>query len=354
MIWRAKKMDINFSEIEAYLLDYVEGRLSEQKARQVEEFLEKNPQYAQMLDCQEKLPLKEFLDDDDSVFLEKDSLKHTLEFDFQDVPYFDRLCVGDLEGVLTKDERKEKQRIIYENPELKRDVLLYEKTKLSADESIVFLKKETLKRRVLIPWVKILAVAAMISGLVLTFWLKSGNDFEISPVSFASHQVAQREISVAHETLETESLETKPLENKTLENKTLKNNTVKNQEPQNLVSCYTEKIDDGTKVNDIFQEDEIGQEGNFVSVDFSKIRIEQKEFSEVDENIKNYAADEDFYDDISWNEIIKPDFIGSKIYRLKRKFRVELTRGNDGRFKTLTIVTSDKTYCLSKRDKLFR
>lgn len=337
-------MDINFSEIEAYLLDYVEGRLSGQKARQVEEFLEKNPQYAQMLDCQEELPLKEFLDDDNSVFLEKDSLKHTSEFDFQDVPYFDRLCVGDLEGVLTNNERKEKQRIIYENPELKRDVLLYEKTKLSFDESIVFLKKETLKRRVLIPWVKILAVAAMISGLVLTFWLKSGNDFEISPVSFSSHHVAQREIPAVHE-----ALETKPLENKTL-----KKNTAENQKPQNLVSCYSEKIDDETKVDEIFQEDEIGQEEDFVSVDFSEIRIEQKEFSGLDEDIKNYVDEEEFYDDIFDDNIIKPDFIGSKIYRLKRKFRVELTRGNDGRFKTLTIVTSDKTYCLSKRDKLFR
>jgi len=337
-------MDINFSEIEAYLLDYVEGRLSGQKARQVEEFLEKNPQYAQMLDCQEELPLKEFLDDDNSVFLEKDSLKHTSEFDFQDVPYFDRLCVGDLEGVLTNNERKEKQRIIYENPELKRDVLLYEKTKLSFDESIVFLKKETLKRRVLIPWVKILAVAAMISGLVLTFWLKSGNDFEISPVSFSSHHVAQREIPAVHE-----ALETKPLENKTL-----KKNIAENQKPQNLVSCYSEKNDDETKVDEIFQEDEIGQEEDFVSVDFSEIRIEQKEFSGLDEDIKNYVDEEEFYDDIFDDNIIKPDFIGSKIYRLKRKFRVELTRGNDGRFKTLTIVTSDKTYCLSKRDKLFR
>ena len=69
-------MDITQENIEALLLDYIEGNLSDKKAKELEDYIALHPQYKQMADLYD--PMLKYPVPSDIVFEQKEKLKYSL------------------------------------------------------------------------------------------------------------------------------------------------------------------------------------------------------------------------------------------------------------------------------------
>jgi hypothetical protein len=165
-------MTIHKGNIEAYLLDYLEGNLDALLTAELMAFLSENPEYEKWIPeydghiCLDPGPVFE-----DKPFLKKD---------FKDVPLinehnFDEFCIASAEGLLEEKDRTRLDEYMGMHPEKYRDFNVYGKLILQPDYLLVYSDKKGLKKRepVIIPIRFIYYAIGAAASVALLFLLVS-------------------------------------------------------------------------------------------------------------------------------------------------------------------------------------
>lgn len=134
-------MNINLHNYEAYFLDYHEGNLSLDLIKELMEFLSRHPELREEFESFEPVTLEDI---EEVTYQGKDALKK--QNAGVNPANFDELAIEYIEGTLSAEQQRALQAFIAKNPHYKKEVELYSKTKLIADNSIVFEDKASLKK----------------------------------------------------------------------------------------------------------------------------------------------------------------------------------------------------------------
>jgi hypothetical protein len=128
--------EITRHNYEEFFLDYLEGTLSSLQSIALDDFLTQNPDL--------KLELEEM---ECSVFADE---RITMDSEFlKEIPFresFDDFCIARLEGDLSIDSEIAFDTFLAKNESFKKENLIYQKTILLADNNLVFINKDKLKR----------------------------------------------------------------------------------------------------------------------------------------------------------------------------------------------------------------
>ncbi|MCA1758354.1 MAG: hypothetical protein LC658_01175 [Bacteroidales bacterium] len=130
-------MKITRDNYEVYFLDYLEGNLDENLVDDFIDFLRQNPDLKAEMEM--VAPVKIVMENFD--FEGKGKLykqKYDLETEFN------QAAVAKMEGYLQENEKAAFENYLSKHPEKQKEAALFEKTRLKADESIVFQKKRKL------------------------------------------------------------------------------------------------------------------------------------------------------------------------------------------------------------------
>jgi hypothetical protein len=165
---------INESNYEEYFVSHVEGLLNADGKSEVEKFLLKFPSKREELELLQRTIL---LPEEHIVFEHKDALRKSVLISQEN---FDELAISSVEGLLNNEEEKALSASLAGNEEQQKLYALYKQTKLTADTTIVFEDKESLKRkeRGAFWWMldTHFAAAAAIALLIgIFYWNYSGN-----------------------------------------------------------------------------------------------------------------------------------------------------------------------------------
>ncbi len=159
-------MKIDIHNYEVFFLDYHEGNLSEEKRKEVRAFVAAHPQLKEEFEnfCLVSVETDEF------TFSGKENLKKN----FLNERNYKTWLAAYVENDLNAEEKKETENFLAANPDLKPELILLQRTKLSADHSITFENKSSLKKntRVIPMWVRVAAAACLVVGLTLYFILQ--------------------------------------------------------------------------------------------------------------------------------------------------------------------------------------
>lgn len=183
-------LGINESNYEKYFVSEVEGLLSAEEQRAMENFITAHPSKRHELELLRKTIL---IPDDSIVFEHKASLMKSV---LVTETNFDEMAIASMEGLLNAEEEKDFVASIAGNKEQLKTVGLYKQTKLSADHSIVFEDKESLKHKDRggfwwIADIRFAAAAVFALLLGIFFWNYSGNDVKKAHGSFAKIDTAK-------------------------------------------------------------------------------------------------------------------------------------------------------------------
>ncbi|MGC9353208.1 MAG: hypothetical protein ACP5D9_05185 [Mariniphaga sp.] len=130
-------MKITRDNYEVYFLDYLEGNLDETLVDDFIDFLRQNPGLKAELEMAGTVKVEL----ENISFRNKGKL-YKEKFDLESE--FNRAAVARMEGDLQKNELAEFEKYLSTHPEKQKETALFEKTRLKADESIVFKKKNKL------------------------------------------------------------------------------------------------------------------------------------------------------------------------------------------------------------------
>jgi hypothetical protein len=159
-------MKITRDNYESYFIDYLEGNLDEKLVNDFIEFLQENPGLKEELQLAGSFKLEAA----PTVYKGKEKL-YKSKYDQKDV--FDNVAVAWLEGDLATEEKTDFEAYLSLHPEKQNDLKLFEKTRLRADEQIVFPEKSRLlkrnKGRTVLLWVTRIAAVLVISLLVYKY-----------------------------------------------------------------------------------------------------------------------------------------------------------------------------------------
>jgi len=162
-------MNITKDNIESYLLDYLEGSLTESELHLLKAFLISNPQYAPDEEPGEPISLVP----DPISYPSKDKLKKVFPGSNAIPAYtnFDFFAIAYLEGDLDLKQRTDFESFLSKHPEMEAEFALLSRARLKG-EKITFKSKGKLKKqrsgsiiRVLLP----VAAAASIAALLLVY-----------------------------------------------------------------------------------------------------------------------------------------------------------------------------------------
>lgn len=169
-------MKINRNNYEAYFIDYLEGTLDERLVDQFLEFIKLNP------DLKEELALFETVSavPEEISYTKKERL-YKEKYDSE--KEFDNAAVAKLEGDLSENDKFEFDLYLAEHPEKKQEAALFAHTKLIADESVVFAKKNKLYHKPLGKTILLWSgrVAAVLVLALVVFSLINKNFQEVIP-----------------------------------------------------------------------------------------------------------------------------------------------------------------------------
>jgi hypothetical protein len=166
-------MNISKNNYEAYLLDYLEGRLSKDEALLLQQFILENPALGNWEELCGELPV---LSPSTMVFADKEQLlkqeikpcKKLNEANYND------FFISFHEGLLSANEQQELEAFLQLNPFLRADFDLYKKVYLKADEELKFIGKQKLLRKApvfTIGFIRNISVAASLLLLASIVWL---------------------------------------------------------------------------------------------------------------------------------------------------------------------------------------
>ncbi|MFO7670761.1 MAG: hypothetical protein R6W31_13960 [Bacteroidales bacterium] len=204
-------MDINRNNYEAWLLDFIEGRLSVKQVQQVRDFLLLNPDCASSLEEVEPW----MLEVEKISFSGKNSLRRELPDQNSTVSGtgFDLFSIAMLEGDLTHHQEIDYLRMIEEDDEKMKEWLFWKRIRLTG-ETISFDHKAALKRRN--PprfrgfWISGAAAAAVLILFFSLFRIDQGfNPPAVIPPA-ANHSPEEAPITVEEPSIEPALLASKP------------------------------------------------------------------------------------------------------------------------------------------------
>ncbi|HYX08103.1 MAG TPA: hypothetical protein VE912_15340 [Bacteroidales bacterium] len=135
---------INEHNYESVLIDFLEGRLTETQAEEVRAFLQIHTSIAREFDL---LQSAEPLHQTDDIFGNKSLLKKTINDQYPSNSNYQEFIIARLEGDLTDRKEEELNLFLENNPEYRKDVILFSKTFLKPDEAIKYHYKKNLKKR---------------------------------------------------------------------------------------------------------------------------------------------------------------------------------------------------------------
>lgn len=157
------KLDITHENIDDWLIAELEGLLNIAEQNALNNFIANNPQYAdeQFLFASAKLL-------DEKIALDKSTLyKTNIEHE-----KIDENLIAYSEGILNYDERREVEIFLDQNPQYKKDLALYQQSKLNASDIEIYPFKGKLKRAVLFPNATLKYVVSGIAAcLIIAFGL---------------------------------------------------------------------------------------------------------------------------------------------------------------------------------------
>lgn len=176
-------MKINHSNIEAYLLDYLEGNLNPMLTAELMVFLTEHPEY------EKSMPSLDFLLPvaDHSKYPDKESLKK----DFNDISEinpanFEEFCIAYSEKLLQQPDIIRLFKYIGNDPKKHNILHLYSTLKVTPDKQIIYKQKSLLKKPV--PFIvnkKHLYFALSIAALIVLVFLVAipHNSSNVQPIS---------------------------------------------------------------------------------------------------------------------------------------------------------------------------
>lgn len=168
-------MKISIDNYEAYLIDYMDGRLNDAEIRQLKAFCVQN--HIDFEELTEDLPVLESTDDilDEKEYLFKNKI---VPFGSINEDNYEERFIAYQELLLDGEEEREVEEFADKNPFLLKDLRTYGNCRLEPDTSIVFKDKDNLKKKaVILPlYAKIAAAAAVIAVLFGLFWLPKNED----------------------------------------------------------------------------------------------------------------------------------------------------------------------------------
>ncbi len=151
---------------EIFILDFIEGNLSEERASELMLFLEKNPDLKKEAEGIENIRLNP---ENNIVFEKKDALLKKTKAEAYEISEFDYLCVADLEKDITDEEKKLLKKQLHKDKN-NNTYKVFRNTLLQADRGILFPNKNRLKKQYSIRFTLINTIAAAaVIALFLVF-----------------------------------------------------------------------------------------------------------------------------------------------------------------------------------------
>jgi hypothetical protein len=143
-------MSIDQHNYELYILDYYEGKLDADAARELMLYLEQNPEAKEAFENYEAIMLEPDLS---QQFEPKSSLKKTeiVEVGVVNELNYENYIIESVEQNLTPAEQANLKEFLIKNPQLQKTFDTYKKTVLKPDMSVVFNGKEMLKKSRIVP-----------------------------------------------------------------------------------------------------------------------------------------------------------------------------------------------------------
>lgn len=132
-------MKIRRDNYESYFLDYLDGNLEKQWVDELIDFLQKNPD----LKAELQQAASGKLTPDNLIFEGKAKL---IKQEYDKPEEFNKAAVAWLEGDLSEKEKKSFEAWAASGPEIQKELLLYKKTKLLPDTTVVYDNKNHLYR----------------------------------------------------------------------------------------------------------------------------------------------------------------------------------------------------------------
>lgn len=205
-------MKINRNNYEAYFLDYVEGNLDAALINDFIDFLQQNPDLKKELELFETISLSP----KDVSFNKKEKL-YKEKYDAEKV--FNRAAVANLENYISDNEKTDFENYILAHPEKKKDLALFEHTKLQADESIIYRGKKKLYKqplqKVILFWTGRVAAVLILAFAVFTLVEKnftkpiSENQLAKTENNFTNNEVVVKDKKTTVETEKKDPVKTK-------------------------------------------------------------------------------------------------------------------------------------------------
>ncbi|MFI5133409.1 MAG: hypothetical protein ACHQEB_03685 [Chitinophagales bacterium] len=165
----SKMMNINRHNYEEYFILYMDNELGSEDRRMVETFVQNNPDMKEELD----ILLQSKLSPDNSIVFEgKDELIKSAEGSFISMNNYEEWLVLYMDNELSAGQKIEVEKFIALHPSVKQELEIFNKTRLRAEEEIIFPDKELLYRRTekvrVIRWWRIAAAAILLLAISTT------------------------------------------------------------------------------------------------------------------------------------------------------------------------------------------
>ncbi len=162
-------MNITRDNYEAFIIDYLDGKLDPVQSAELINFLSQNP------DLEEEFNEFENIRVDSSKEMKPD--KEKLKKGFSDMPVindenFDEFCIARFEGDLNENDETRLGEYLKEHPEKQKDLALYSKIHLAPDFNIIYTEKHSIKKTSPFAGRKnLLLYASSIAAAILVFIL---------------------------------------------------------------------------------------------------------------------------------------------------------------------------------------
>ena len=175
-------MNLNRNNYEEYFILYLDNELGETERRQVEEFIDRNPDLKEELET-----LSQFkLEPEVIHFPGKINLLKSEAIDSSFAGNYEELILNYIDNELTADEKNQLEKFAEQNPAVKKELDFYQQTKLET-ETVLFPDKASLYRhetKVIRPtWWRIAAAAVIlfaVGGYFLTR-IENNNATTVTP-----------------------------------------------------------------------------------------------------------------------------------------------------------------------------
>jgi hypothetical protein len=183
---------------EEYFIDYIEGKLDAREEDELFQFLTLNPDLKKETDMMSDTSLS--VEPGDEVFRNKFKL---YKEKYDSAATFDYYAIAYTEGDLAKNEESEFINYLYNNPEKRELISLFNKSKLCPDETIIFHHKNKLYRhkkvKSFIIWTSGIAAALTIFLLIYRVSDNFINKSEVADNNFSKNSEEKNIVENDHQ-----------------------------------------------------------------------------------------------------------------------------------------------------------